>query len=115
MADTEALEVDALWAEFHSVVNMTSQELGAWLRTSSAGEEAEQPPEDSGPEQGRGVLAILRKRQMDLTDADIDLMYEVVDTVRNERAAGPRATVPEPAWRHRLMSLGHDPLRAEEA
>ncbi|UCM91343.1 DUF3140 domain-containing protein [Streptomyces marincola] len=113
MTDSDALELDALWAQFHSVVNMTSQELAAWLRTSSAGEETEEPPEESGPEQGRGVLAILRKRQTDLTRDDIGLMYDVVEMVRNERAAGPRATVPEPAWRHQLMSLGHDPLRAE--
>jgi hypothetical protein len=114
MADTDALELDALWAEFHTVVNMTSQELAAWLRTSSAGEITETPPEHAGSEQGRGVLAILRKRQMDLTDTDIDLMREVVDTVNAERTAGPRAEVPEPDWRYRLMSLGHDPLRAGE-
>ncbi|WP_059005951.1 DUF3140 domain-containing protein [Streptomyces specialis] len=113
MADTEAFEIDALWAEFHTAVNMTSQELAAWLRTSGAGEESEQPPERAGSERGRGVLAILRKRQMDLTDADIGLMHDVVDTVRAERTAGPRDEGPEAAWRHRLMSLGHDPLRSE--
>ncbi|MDT0344292.1 DUF3140 domain-containing protein [Streptomyces litchfieldiae] len=112
MADTDAFEIDALWAEFHNVVNMTSHELGAWLRTSSAGEETEEPPDKSGSEQGRGVLAILRKRQMDLTDGDIRLMREVVDTIRDERAQGPREEVPEPTWRYRLMSVGHDPLRA---
>ncbi|RKN41295.1 DUF3140 domain-containing protein [Streptomyces hoynatensis] len=112
MADIEALELEALWDEFHNAVNMTSQELAAWLRTSSAGEDTEVPPEDAGDEQGRGVLAILRKRQMDLTDADISLMYEVVDTVRTEREAGPRASMPEPDWRYRLMTLGHDPLRS---
>ncbi|MFR9724931.1 DUF3140 domain-containing protein [Streptomyces sp. MS19] len=115
MADTEALEIDALWAEFHNAVNMTSQELAAWLRTSSAGEDTEEPPENSGSDQGRGVLAILRKRQMDLTDADIELMYDVVDEVTAEREAGPRPSVPEPDWRHRLMTLGHDPLRSESA
>ncbi|WP_129843324.1 DUF3140 domain-containing protein [Streptomyces sp. RFCAC02] len=114
MADAEALEIDALWAEFHNAVNMTSQELAAWLRTSSAGELSEEVPENSGPEQGRGVLSILRKRQMDLTDDDVSLMRDVVDEVTAERELGPRPTVPEPDWRHRLMSLGHDPLRAEE-
>ncbi|MDT0317466.1 MULTISPECIES: DUF3140 domain-containing protein [unclassified Streptomyces] len=112
MADIEALELDALWTDFHSVVNMTSQELAAWLRTSSAGENSEEVPDHSGSERGRGVLAILRKRQMDLTDADIALMRDVVDAVREERDAGPRAALPEPEWRYRLMSLGHDPLRA---
>ena len=31
---------DELWDEFHRVVNMTSRELGDWLRTRDAGEEA---------------------------------------------------------------------------
>ncbi|WP_062213319.1 DUF3140 domain-containing protein [Streptomyces sp. NBRC 109706] len=112
MTDAEAFEMDALWSDFHSAVNMTSQELAAWLRVSSAGEDAERLPERAGPERGRGVLSILRKRQMDLTDADIDLMREVVETVSSEREAGPRETRPEPDWRYQLMSLGHDPLRA---
>ncbi|KAB8166509.1 DUF3140 domain-containing protein [Streptomyces sp. 3MP-14] len=112
MTDAEAFEMDALWADFHNAVNMTSQELAAWLRVSSAGEDAERLPERAGSERGRGVLAILRKRQMDLTDADIDLMREVVETVTTERAAGPREERPEPDWRYQLMSLGHDPLRA---
>lgn len=112
MADTEAFELEALWAEFHHVVNMTSQELAAWLRTSGAAEENQRAPEWSGSEQGRGVLAILRKRRMDLTEADIQLMAEVVDTVRDERAAGRRGQLPEPGWRYRLMSLGHDPMRS---
>lgn len=112
MAHMDPLELDALWSEFHSIVNMTSQELAAWLRTSSAGETSEELPERAGTARGREVLAILRKRQMDLTDADVEVMYEVVDTVRNERAAGPRDALPEPAWRYQLMTLGHDPLRA---
>ncbi|TDC23847.1 DUF3140 domain-containing protein [Streptomyces sp. 8K308] len=112
MADIEALELDAVWNEFHAVVNMTSQELAAWLRTSSAGEHTEEVPDHAGSERGRGVLAILRKRQMDLTDGDIALMRDVVETVREEREAGPRSALPEPEWRYRLMSLGHDPLRA---
>ena len=39
------VEVDpALWEEFHRVVNMTSRELMDWLRTRSAGEEADSSP-----------------------------------------------------------------------
>ncbi|MCF6525370.1 DUF3140 domain-containing protein [Streptomyces sp. JJ36] len=111
MADIDALELDALWDEFHRVVNMTSDELSAWLRTSSAGEEAEEVPEASGDEQGRHVLAVLQKRRTDLDDSDIQLMYDVVDTVNEEREHG-RVTGPEEtAWRHRLMRLGHDPIR----
>ncbi len=104
MPDVDDMEVTALWAEFHTVVNMTSQELAAWLRTSGSSESAE-------VRQGREVLALLYKRPMDLGNADIRLMHHVVDAVRTERVAGPRSAIPEPDWRYRLMSLGHDPLR----
>jgi hypothetical protein len=36
MADLDTLELDTLRAEFHRVVNMTSQELSAWLTTYDA-------------------------------------------------------------------------------
>ncbi|GAA1933271.1 DUF3140 domain-containing protein [Streptomyces sodiiphilus] len=111
MADIEAPELERLWDEFHRIVNMTSHELGAWLRISSAGERTEALPDRSGSEQGRHVLAVLQKRRVDLTDDDIRLMEEVVGTVRTELEEGPDGA-PEADWRHRLMSLGHDPLRS---
>ncbi|MEV5607720.1 DUF3140 domain-containing protein [Streptomyces sp. NPDC052225] len=65
----------------------------------------------SGSTAGRHVLAILRKRRTDLTADDVRLMRKVVERVAEltGRAPqpGPKATV----TRHRLMSLGHDPLK----
>ena len=97
---TDALELDALWEDFHRVVNMTSQELAAWLRVSDADETA-----------GQHVLAILQKRRTDLTDDDIQVMYDVVDTV-SERADLENEPEPEQTrHRHELMTIGHDPLK----
>ncbi|MFG2633329.1 DUF3140 domain-containing protein [Streptomyces sp. NPDC048362] len=113
MAD--ALELDTLWEDFHRAVNMTSAELAAWLRVQDATEEAEALPDQAGSPTGRHVLAILQKRRTDLTDDDIRVMYEVVDTV--EDLADPenepeRETTPQDTHRrHRLMTLGHDPLK----
>ncbi|MTE21758.1 DUF3140 domain-containing protein [Streptomyces sp. TRM43335] len=113
MADISELELDALWNEFHGVVNMTSNELEAWLRTSTAGERGEDLPEEAGDDRGRHVLAVLRKRRVDLTDDDVALMREVVDTVTAERERVRVAdAVRDPDWRHRMMSLGHDPVKA---
>jgi hypothetical protein len=112
VADISELELDALWEEFHSVVNMTSAELSSWLRVESAAEETEELPEESGSETGRHVLGILQKRRMDLTDDDVRVMREVVDTVNAERGGAPAAKAQDTAWRHRLMQLGHDPLKA---
>ena len=110
---TDALELDALWDEFHRVVNMTSQELAAWLRVSEASEETEPLPEHAGSPTGERVLAILQKRRIDLTDDDLDVMYEVVDTVTAETDPedGTGAGAEETQRRHRLMALGHDPLK----
>ncbi|MGA5036472.1 DUF3140 domain-containing protein [Streptomyces capoamus] len=113
MAD--ALELDALWEDFHRVVNMTSAELAAWLRVRDADEETEPLPEEAGTPTGQHVLAILQKRRTDLTDDDVRVMHEVVDRVGDlidpENEPEPENTPEDTRRRHRLMSLGHDPLK----
>lgn len=105
---------DDLWKQFHASVNMTSAELEGWLRESDAGERAtptEPLPDQAGPATGRQVLAILRKRRADLTAEDAEVMAGVVDRVHQQRGEEPEPTAGDMAWRHRLMDLGHDPLR----
>jgi len=102
---------DELWEEFHRVVNMTSRELGEWLRLSDATLDTEPLPEQAGSEVGRQVLAILGKRRADLTREDIETMSTVVEEVRAERGEEPEPTAGDAEWRYRLMSLGHDPLK----
>ncbi|NUR01485.1 MAG: DUF3140 domain-containing protein [Streptomyces sp.] len=108
---TDALELDALWDDFHRVVNMTSQELAAWLRVSDAAENTEPLPEQAGSPTGQHVLAILQKRRTDLTDDDIRVMYEVVDTVTEESDLENEPEAEDTDRRHRLMTIGHDPLK----
>jgi hypothetical protein len=108
-ADAEAL--DEVWDEFHRVVNMTSRELEDWLRTTSAAEHEEAFPDQAGPATGRSVVAILGKRRTDVTDADLQVMRTVVDRVHAARRDDLEPTAGDAAWRHRLMSLGHDPLK----
>ncbi|MEV0219615.1 DUF3140 domain-containing protein [Streptomyces sp. NPDC050704] len=109
MAD--ALELDALWDEFHRVVNMTSQELATWLRVRDADEEAEPLPDQAGSPTGQHVLAILQKRRTDLTDDDIRVMYRVVDSVTAQTDLENEPVAEDTRRRHRLMTLGHDPLK----
>jgi hypothetical protein len=103
-----------LWEEFHRVVNMTSRELEEWLRVQSSGETAEALPDQAGEETSRRVLGILRKRRADLEEEDITVMESVVNRIRLERRDDLEPTAGEQAWRHRLMSLGHDPLKGPE-
>ncbi|MEU5259447.1 DUF3140 domain-containing protein [Amycolatopsis sp. NPDC021455] len=102
---------DELWAEFHRVVNMTSRELEDWLRTRDAGPETEPLPDEAGPLTGNEVLAILRKRRSDVDAHDAGVMRRVVDRVHAQRRDDLEPTAGESHWRHRLMSLGHDPLK----
>ncbi|NUP37572.1 MAG: DUF3140 domain-containing protein [Streptomyces sp.] len=108
---TDALELDALWDDFHRAVNMTSQELAAWLRVSDADENTEPLPDQAGSPTGQHVLAILQKRRTDLTDDDISVMYEVVDTVTEQSDPENEPEAEDTDRRHRLMTIGHDPLK----
>jgi hypothetical protein len=110
MAKT-ALHDDELWAEFHRVVNMSSRELADWLRTRSASPDAESLPNQAGPPTGQQVLRILSKRRTDLTSHDLDVMRRVVKRVHAERRSHGEASAEHTGWRHRLMSIGHDPLK----
>jgi len=110
MADNGNID-DELWGEFHRVVNMSSGELEAWLLTDGAGEYAEQMSEDVGPPAGQHVLRILDKRRTDLTDDDVRLMQKVVDRVHAQRREDLEPEQGNADWRHRLMSMGHDPLK----
>ncbi|WP_163510590.1 DUF3140 domain-containing protein [Fodinicola acaciae] len=100
-----------LWDEFHRVVNMSSRELAEWLRTRAAGPRTEALPDQAGPPTGQHVLSILGKRRTDLTDDDVRVIRKVVDRVHAERRDDLAATAGDPAWRHRMMSIGHDPLK----
>jgi hypothetical protein len=102
---------DELWNEFHRVVNMTSRELSEWLRTRSANEDAEEVPDQAGTPTGREVLAILGKRRSDLDTEDARVMSRVVERVLAQRRADLEPAAGDAGWRHRLMSLGHDPLK----
>ena len=103
-----------LWDEFHRVVNMTSRELSDWLRVRSADEQTEQFPDQAGSQTGRHVLAILGKRRGDLTEDDERVMRNVVDRIHAERRSDLEPTAGQEHCRHRLMTLGHDPLKGEK-
>ncbi len=112
MANRIPGDVELLWDEFHQVVNMTSDELRTWLLTDASGEDAfPADPDIPVPELGRQVVQLLRKRKVDLTDADRDTMQRVVDFVEDKLEKPPGSGAADEAWRHSLMTVGHDPLK----
>ena len=111
MAEDSSGVTDELWEEFHRVVNMTSRELSEWLMVQSTNEEGELPAEPTVSETGQQVVRILGKRRTDLTSDDVAVMEKVVRKVYDERREDLEPTAGQAAWRHKLMSIGHDPLK----
>lgn len=90
---------------------MTSRELSDWLRTRDATEDAEAMPDQAGQPTGRQVRHVPAKRHGDLTGDDRRVMEKVVTKVRAERREDLQPVAGQASRRHRLMSLGHDPLK----
>jgi hypothetical protein len=109
MADS--VITDALWDEFHTVVNMTSRELTDWMLTEESGQETADVDPTPETEVSRQVVAILGKRRTDVTSDDADTMQHVVDQVRTIRGDEPEPEAYDDEVRHLLMSFGHDPLK----
>ncbi|MGW0505459.1 DUF3140 domain-containing protein [Micromonospora sp. NPDC003241] len=104
-------EVEVLWEDFHAEVNVPSEQLRQWLLTRGSGEEAFGPDPDLNlPEPGRQILAVLRKRKVDLTPEDVEVMREAVERIRSLTADKPRRGNADDEWRHSLLDLGHDVL-----
>ena len=104
-------EVEVIWDDFHAEVNVPSETLRQWLLTRSSGEEAFGPDPDLDlPEPGRQILAVLRKRKVDLTPEDIEVMQEAITRIRELTAQRPRRGNADDEWRHALLDLGHDVL-----
>ncbi|MFJ5780034.1 DUF3140 domain-containing protein [Streptomyces sp. NPDC093094] len=100
------------WHEFRELVNMRSADLEKWLETEeshSAGQ-SKDGGESTGHASGRHVLAILRTKRDDLSDADHQHMRKVVGYIRRRLAQRPSGDVRDTRWRHSLMNWGHDPL-----
>ncbi|KXK58361.1 MULTISPECIES: DUF3140 domain-containing protein [Micromonospora] len=104
-------DVELLWEDFHARVNMPSEQLRQWLLTRGSGEEAFGPnPDLDLPEPGRQILAVLRKRKVDLTPDDIEVMRRAVDRIDDLTRSRPAGGNADDGWRHALLDLGHDPL-----
>jgi hypothetical protein len=109
-------EVDVAWDSFRQVINMTSEELRAWLLTEASDQAAGSGGFPAGPdlglpELGKQVVELLRKRKVELTQRDADVMEQVVDFVLTQEAEGPADTESDKEWRRSLMTVGHDPMR----
>ena len=112
MENRTPVDVEVAWYSFHEVINMTSEELGAWLLSEASDDDAPSGERDLAlPELGKRVVELLRKRKVDLTQRDADVMEQVVDFVLTQEAEGPADQETDEEWRRSLMTVGHDPMR----
>lgn len=113
MRDRVSAEVEVLWERFQQTVNMTSEELRTLLLTVASGEDASPAKPGLGvPALGRRVVDVLRKRKVDLTADDLEVMRTVVEYVEDKTADPPAASgARHERWRRSLMAVGHDPLK----
>ena len=101
--------------EFHRLVNLTDDELAAWLETPQSRRVGMVRPgetESVGRQSGRKILAIKAKPVADLSDADYAHMKKVIGYCRRHLAQRPWGDVADTRWRWSLMNWGHDPLKS---
>ncbi len=98
----------------NDLVNLTRKELEDWLTTddSKAAGQKDGGGESTGHASGRRIVALLRTRKADLTDADRAHMRKVAGYVHRHLAQRPSGDVRDTPWRYSLMNWGHDPLKS---
>jgi hypothetical protein len=98
--------------EFGACVNLSAEELEAWLATPESGRVGSRKDdgESIGHASGRRILGLLRASAGSFDEADLAFMRKVVGFVRRHRAQEP-ANMVTSRWRYSLMNWGHDPLK----
>ena len=99
--------------EFHSVVNMTSEELEAWLETddSKAVGQKDGDEESTGHKSGKRIIELLHKKKDEYSEEDISHIKKVISYVHRHSAQQPSGDIEHTRWRYSLMNWGHDPLK----
>ena len=107
---------EAVWRNFHDVVNMAPAEIEEWLETEESrkvGFKRDGATESVGHASGRRIVEILRTNKAELDGGDYAHMRKVIGFVRRHRGQGPHDEyrIPTSRWRYSLMNWGHDPLQ----
>ena len=107
-------QVGQVWETFHELVNMTSPELRDWLVNTPDGVDTYAPePDIDIHDLGLRVLQVKEKRRTDLTRSDMELMEQVTELISGMLSQPPEADIADQPWRDTLLTLGHDPTRAD--
>jgi hypothetical protein len=100
--------------EFEAVVNMSADEIAAFLETDGSRKVGFTRPgeaESVGRQSGRRIIDILGTPDAALDDGDYAHMRKVVGFVRRHRPGRPLRDPWSSRWRLALMNWGHDPMK----
>lgn len=114
MTAADRNDLDEVWDDWRSAVNMAPKELEDWLETDESKSVGDTggDGESTGHASGRRIVHILRTHKGDLTDADVAHMRKVVGYVhRHTKQGGPEDDKAHSKWRYSLMNWGNDPLK----
>ncbi len=106
-------DVDDVWDDFRSAVNMSPKQLEDWLESEQSREVGQKSGggESTGHASGRRIVELLRSRKTELTADDAAHMRKVVGYVHRHLAQRPSGDITDTRWRYSLMNWGHDPLK----
>jgi len=107
------IEHTKVYREFGAAVNMSAEEVEAWLEGDESRRVGWTRPGESesvGRASGRRIAAILRSAQDELDEDDYRHMRKTIGFIRRHRAQEP-ANIVTSRWRYALMNWGHDPLK----
>ncbi len=99
-------------SDFKEAVTMSAKQLEAWLETDeskSVGQTPEGESESTGHKEGHSIVAILHKKQADLSDEDYAHMAKVVGYVHRHLKQRPKGDISQTRWCYSLKNWGHDP------
>jgi hypothetical protein len=101
------------YRRFRDAVNMNARQLERWLdsaQSKAVVQKRSARAESTGHQSGRRIVALLRTKRSELTDADLSQMRRVAGYVARHMAQRPSGDVRESRWRYSLMNWGHDPM-----
>jgi predicted NAD/FAD-dependent oxidoreductase len=106
------MDRDGIRERFRRAVNMSADELEAWLETPESRRVGQKTGdgESIGHAAGRRLVRILRTPEPGLNDADWAHMRKAAAFVARHRAQEPE-NIATSRWRYALMNWGFDPLK----
>jgi hypothetical protein len=114
VAQQPSAERTRIRREFEVVVNMSADEIAAFLETDGSRKVGFTRPgetESVGRQSGRRIIDILNSDPEGLEDGDYAHMRKVIGFVRRHRPARPLRDPWSSRWRLALMNWGHDPMK----